>query len=134
MLRARRHRGARRASRSARVDHDGAFRVDARTTGRCDADQLLVAAGRRPNLADLGLETVGLDPHADAVETDERMRAGERLWAVGDITGKGAFTHVSLYQAASRSATSSARTARWADYRAVPPGDLHRPRGRRRSG
>ena len=74
------------------------------------------AGGRRARAAtspDVGLETVGLDPTAGSVETDERMRAGERLWAVGDITGKGAFTHVSMYQARRRGrATSSARTAR----------------------
>lgn len=63
------------------------------------ADQLLVAAGRSNNLGDIGLETVGLDPGSDTIEVDERCRAGERLWAVGDITGKGAFTHVSRYQA-----------------------------------
>src|SRR5262249_31606543 len=62
------------------------------------AERLLVALGRRPNLAGLGLETVGLDPKARTIETDERMRAGDGLWAVGDITGKGAFTHVSVYQ------------------------------------
>ncbi len=63
------------------------------------AEKLLVAAGRRPNLADVGLDTVGLDPGARSVEVDDRMRAGDRLWAIGDITGKGAFTHVSMYQA-----------------------------------
>ncbi|MGZ4450399.1 MAG: dihydrolipoyl dehydrogenase family protein [Nocardioides sp.] len=67
---------------------------------RLVADQLLVAAGRTPNLDDVGLETVGLDPTAPTVEVDERMRAGERLWAIGDVTGKGAFTHVSMYQSA----------------------------------
>jgi pyruvate/2-oxoglutarate dehydrogenase complex dihydrolipoamide dehydrogenase (E3) component len=77
---------------------DGRFSVD--VDGRTlQADKLLVAAGRRPNLADLGLDTVGLDPSARAVETDGRMRAGDGLWAIGDITGKGAFTHVSMYQA-----------------------------------
>jgi pyruvate/2-oxoglutarate dehydrogenase complex dihydrolipoamide dehydrogenase (E3) component len=64
------------------------------------ADKLLVAAGRRPNLGDLGLDSVGLDPSARSVEVDERLRAGEGLWAIGDITGKGAFTHMSMYQAA----------------------------------
>ena len=64
------------------------------------AERLLVAAGRRPNLSDIGLETVGLDPGARSVDTDARMRAGDRLWAIGDITGKGAFTHMSMYQAA----------------------------------
>ena len=82
----------------ARVSHEGRFTlvVDG---DELVADQLLVAAGRTNNLADVGLETVGLDPEADTVEVDDRSRAGERLWAVGDITGRGAFTHVSRYQA-----------------------------------
>jgi pyruvate/2-oxoglutarate dehydrogenase complex dihydrolipoamide dehydrogenase (E3) component len=81
-----------------RVRHDGRFTlmVDGE---ELVADQLLVAAGRSPNLADIGLETVGLDPEADQVDVDDQSRAGERLWAVGDITGRGAFTHVSRYQA-----------------------------------
>ncbi len=84
------------------------------------ADKLLVAAGRRPNLEDLGLETVGLDPAAKTVETDEWMRAADGLWAIGDITGKGAFTHVSMYQAdvAVRAILEQGGPA--ADYRAVP--------------
>jgi pyruvate/2-oxoglutarate dehydrogenase complex dihydrolipoamide dehydrogenase (E3) component len=82
----------------ARVEHDGGFVLEVGGE-TLSADHLLVAVGRKPNLDDLGLETVGLSPDAGHLETDERMRAGERLWAVGDITGKGAFTHVSLYQA-----------------------------------
>lgn len=62
-------------------------------------ERLLVAAGRRANLADIGLETVGLDPAARSLDVDEWCRAAERLWAIGDITGRGAFTHVSMYQA-----------------------------------
>ncbi|WP_205473432.1 NAD(P)/FAD-dependent oxidoreductase [Nocardioides sp. SYSU D00038] len=82
-----------------RVEHGPAgFRLTL-ADGSLETDQLLVAAGRSNNLADVGLETVGLDPGADRVATDERMRAAERLWAVGDITGEGAFTHVSRYQA-----------------------------------
>jgi pyruvate/2-oxoglutarate dehydrogenase complex dihydrolipoamide dehydrogenase (E3) component len=83
------------------------------------ADRLLVAAGRKPNLADIGLDTVGVDPTAKAVEVDERMRAGERLWAIGDITGKGAFTHVSMYQAAVCIRDLTGIDGPWADYRAV---------------
>lgn len=64
------------------------------------AEKLLVAAGRTPNLDDLGLETVGLDPTARTLEVDERLRVQEGLWAIGDVTGKGAFTHVSMYQSA----------------------------------
>jgi pyruvate/2-oxoglutarate dehydrogenase complex dihydrolipoamide dehydrogenase (E3) component len=84
-----------------------------------DADRLLVAAGRRNNLADIGLETVGLDPSTKVIDTDERMRAGERLWAVGDITGKGAFTHMSMYQAAVVVRDLLGEDGPWADYRAV---------------
>ena len=81
-----------------RVRHDGRFTL---TVDGEDlvVDQLLVVAGRSNNLADVGLETVGLDPEADTIDVDDRSRAGERLWAVGDITGRGAFTHVSRYQA-----------------------------------
>lgn len=81
-----------------RVDHDGSrfsLEVDGSTV---HADRLLVAAGRSPQLADVGLETVGLDPEAGTVEVDDRCRAAEKLWAVGDVTGRGAYTHVSLYQ------------------------------------
>ena len=101
-----------------RVDHDGEFHVPS-ADEVLDADQLLVAAGRSPNLTDVGLETVGLDPGADRVEIDEHMRAGERLWAVGDITGKGAFTHVSRYQAAGAVADILGQDGPPADYRAV---------------
>ena len=81
--------------------------------------QLLVVAGRRNNLGDIGLETVGLDPEADTIDVDDRMRAGERLWAVGDITGKGAFTHVSRYQAAGAVRDILGEDGPRADYRAV---------------
>ncbi len=85
-----------------------------------DADRLLVAAGRRPNLHDIGLETVGLDPAARSLDTDERMRAGEKLWAVGDITGKGAFTHMSMYQAGIAVRDITGTDGPWASYHAVP--------------
>ncbi|WP_030528049.1 dihydrolipoyl dehydrogenase family protein [Phycicoccus jejuensis] len=85
-----------------------------------DADRLLVAAGRRPNLHDIGLETIGLDPAARSLETDERMRAGEKLWAIGDITGKGAFTHMSMYQAGIAVRDITGTDGPWASYHAVP--------------
>ncbi len=101
-----------------RVDHDGQFRV--RLADReLRADQLLVAAGRHNNLDNLGLETVGLDPTARSLDTDERLRAGERLWAVGDVTAKGAFTHVSMYQAAVVVRDILGEDGPWADYHAV---------------
>ena len=85
------------------------------------ADKLLVAAGRSNNITDIGLETLGLDPEAKSVETDERMRAGEKLWAVGDITGKGGFTHVSMYQARVAVRDILGEDGPWADYRAELP-------------
>ena len=86
---------------ATRVAHaEGAFTLHLSTGEELTGDQLLVAAGRTPNLDDLGLETVGLDPAARSLEVDEHLRAGEKLWAIGDITGKGAFTHVSMYQSA----------------------------------
>jgi pyruvate/2-oxoglutarate dehydrogenase complex dihydrolipoamide dehydrogenase (E3) component len=69
------------------------------------AQKVLVAAGRRPNLADIGLEIVGLDPKARTLENDEHMRVVhdgapvDGIYSVGDITGRGAFTHVSVWQA-----------------------------------
>lgn len=63
------------------------------------AKRLLVATERRANLAALGVGAHGLDESARVIGTDERMRAAEGLWAIGDITGRGAFTHVSMSQA-----------------------------------
>jgi pyruvate/2-oxoglutarate dehydrogenase complex dihydrolipoamide dehydrogenase (E3) component len=104
--------------RVERVDHDGEFRVRAGDE-TITADQLLIAVGRSANLRDVGLETVGLDPAAETVEIDGHMRAGERLWAVGDITGKGALTHVSRYQASGAVADILGQDGPPADYRAV---------------
>jgi pyruvate/2-oxoglutarate dehydrogenase complex dihydrolipoamide dehydrogenase (E3) component len=105
--------------RIERVDHaDDRFTLTVEGEP-LEVDRLLVAAGRTANLSDLGLETVGLDPTARTIATDERMRAGERLWAVGDITGHGAFTHVSMYQAAVAVRDLLGEDGPWADYRAV---------------
>ena len=102
-----------------RVDHDGEFAVTLADGATITARALLVSAGRHQNLDDVGLETVGLDPAATAVETDERMRAGDRLWAVGDITGKGAYTHVSRYQAVAAVRDLLGEDGPWAEYHAV---------------
>ncbi|WP_028474890.1 dihydrolipoyl dehydrogenase family protein [Nocardioides alkalitolerans] len=79
---------------------DGSFTVGLDEGDDLVAEKLLVAAGRTPNLDSLGLESVGLDPSARTIEVDDRLRAAgvEGLWVIGDVTGKGAFTHVSMYQ------------------------------------
>lgn len=64
-------------------------------------DRLLVATGRRPRVADIGLETVGIEadgPGAGGIPVDAHLRAGERLWAIGDVTGIWPLTHVGKYQ------------------------------------
>jgi dihydrolipoamide dehydrogenase len=61
-------------------------------------DRILVATGRRPRVDGIGLETVGIDPDPHGVPVDAHLRAGERLWALGDITGIWPLTHVGKYQ------------------------------------
>ena len=76
------------------------FTVELDDGTELEADKLLVATGRRVNLSGLGVEHVGLDPDGRAIDVDDHLRAAEGVWAVGDLTGKGAFTHVGMYQAA----------------------------------
>jgi pyruvate/2-oxoglutarate dehydrogenase complex dihydrolipoamide dehydrogenase (E3) component len=82
-------------------------------------DRLLVATGRRPRVAGIGLETVGIDPDRTGIAVDARMRAGERLWAIGDVTGIWPLTYVGKYQGRVAAANILGDT-READYSAVP--------------
>ncbi|MFI0788922.1 dihydrolipoyl dehydrogenase family protein [Streptomyces lydicus] len=84
------------------------------------AERLLVATGRHADLTPLAVDTVGLDPSAPSVRTDGQMRAGEGLWGVGDITGRGSFTHVSMYQAEIAVRDILGQAGPDADYRALP--------------
>jgi len=61
-------------------------------------DQLLIATGRRPRVHGIGLETVGIEPDPHGIPVNAQMRAGERLWAIGDVTGIWPLTHVGKYQ------------------------------------
>jgi dihydrolipoamide dehydrogenase len=61
-------------------------------------DRLLVATGRRPRVDGIGLETVGIEVNPRGVPVDAQLRAGERLWAIGDVTGMWPLTHVGKYQ------------------------------------
>ena len=82
--------------------------------------RMLVATGRRSDLGALGTAALGLDEGAPAIPVDGRMRAAPGVWAVGDVTGKGAFTHVAMYQARICAADILGRQIPEADYRAVP--------------
>ena len=84
------------------------------------ASKLLVATGRRPNLGPLGLEHAGVDTDARWIPVDDHLNVGGLVWAVGDVTGKGAFTHVAVYQARIAADAILGRETAPADYRAVP--------------
>jgi pyruvate/2-oxoglutarate dehydrogenase complex dihydrolipoamide dehydrogenase (E3) component len=84
------------------------------------AEQLLVATGRRANLRNIGLETVGLDPMSRLLEPDDHLRVGERLWAIGDVTVSGGFTHMAIYHAGIVLNDILDRPGPGADYRAKP--------------
>jgi dihydrolipoamide dehydrogenase len=86
-----------------------------------EAARLLVATGRRPNTEDLGLEQLGCTIGPGGIEVDERLRAAENVWALGDVNGVALFTHVGKYQARVAAADMLGRAAK-ADYRAIPAG------------
>ncbi|WP_166848588.1 NAD(P)/FAD-dependent oxidoreductase [Isoptericola sp. BMS4] len=117
--------------RASQVRHDGeefALRLEDGTV--LASSHLLVATGRRTDLPALGLAAAGIDDGTDSgartIAVDDRMRAADGVWAVGDVTGHGAFTHMSVYQA--RIAAADVLAAHGAgdgdgeraDYRAVP--------------
>ena len=82
-------------------------------------DRLLVATGRRPRVADIGLDTVGVEYDEHGIHVDARMRAGERLWAIGDITGIWPLTHMGEYEG-EVVASNILGEPREAHYEAVP--------------
>jgi pyruvate/2-oxoglutarate dehydrogenase complex dihydrolipoamide dehydrogenase (E3) component len=92
-------------------------------------EKVLVAAGRRPNLFDIGLETVGLDPKARSLDVDEHMRVGgvDGLYAIGDITGRGGFTHVAVWQARVLAAHLLGRSEPFGGYHGVAWGTFTEP-------
>jgi pyruvate/2-oxoglutarate dehydrogenase complex dihydrolipoamide dehydrogenase (E3) component len=82
-------------------------------------DRLLVATGRRPRVDGLGLETVGIEPGRTGIAVDARMSAGDRLWAIGDVTGIWPLTYVGKYQGRVAASNILGRE-RETDYSAVP--------------
>jgi pyruvate/2-oxoglutarate dehydrogenase complex dihydrolipoamide dehydrogenase (E3) component len=84
-----------------------------------EAERLLVAVGRKPNVEDIGLEQLGVEISDRGVRVDEQLQAAEDVWALGDCTGVAMFTHVGKYQARVAAANIAGRVAK-ADYRAIP--------------
>jgi pyruvate/2-oxoglutarate dehydrogenase complex dihydrolipoamide dehydrogenase (E3) component len=81
-------------------------------------DRLLVATGRRPRLP-AGLETAGAKAGPHGITVDARLRAGDQLWAVGDVTGVRLLTHVGKYQGEIVAANILGEP-REANYEAIP--------------
>jgi dihydrolipoamide dehydrogenase len=82
-------------------------------------DRLLVATGRRPRVRASAWRRSASSPIPTAVPTDSHLRAGERLWAVGDITGIWPLTHTGKYQGEVVAANILGES-REANYEAVP--------------
>ncbi|MGH8883240.1 MAG: dihydrolipoyl dehydrogenase family protein, partial [Stackebrandtia sp.] len=102
------------------VSHDGQFTAHLDTGEVITTQRLLVATGRRTDLVALGVGAAGMDDTGNTISVDEQMRAAPDVWAVGDVTGHGAFTHTSVYQARIAADALLGRDSNGADYRAAP--------------
>ncbi|HXH57496.1 NAD(P)/FAD-dependent oxidoreductase [Iamia sp.] len=104
-----------------RVSHDDdGFVVTLADGTEVRADRLLVATGRRADPSAVGAEVVGVAADSRSVPVDEHLRVADGVWAVGDITGKGPFTHVAMYQSAIAVADILGEPHAPADYKALP--------------
>jgi pyruvate/2-oxoglutarate dehydrogenase complex dihydrolipoamide dehydrogenase (E3) component len=98
---------------------DGEYVVEFPERDELRGDRLLVATGRRPRVEDIGLENVGIEPGKRGIEVDARMSAGDRVWAIGDVTGIWPLTYVGKYQGRV-AAANILGVDREANYDAVP--------------
>jgi pyruvate/2-oxoglutarate dehydrogenase complex dihydrolipoamide dehydrogenase (E3) component len=76
---------------------NGTIAVELENGDRVEGTELLAAIGRRPNTRDLGLDAIGLEP-GKPIEVDERLRANDWLYAIGDVNGRALLTHMGKYQ------------------------------------
>jgi len=105
------------ATAARRDGNDYVLRIDDGAEVR--GDRLLVATGRSPRVDGIGLDSVGVQPGPHGIRVDEYLRAGERLWAIGDVNGIWPLTHVGEYEA-DVVAANIAGDMRPANYEAVP--------------
>src|ERR1700683_2764239 len=106
-----------RATAARRDGEEYVLQLDGSTELR--GDKLLVATGRRPRIEGIGLETVGIQADPHGIKVDEYLRAGERLWAIGDVNGIWPLTHVGEYEGDVVAANITGHQ-RPANYEAVP--------------
>jgi pyruvate/2-oxoglutarate dehydrogenase complex dihydrolipoamide dehydrogenase (E3) component len=91
-------------------------------------EKLLVATGRQPRVAGIGLETIGIAANPRGVPVDSHMRVADRTWAIGDVTGLWLLTHVGKYQGRIVAANILGQP-REANYEAVPRVTYTDPQG-----
>jgi pyruvate/2-oxoglutarate dehydrogenase complex dihydrolipoamide dehydrogenase (E3) component len=98
---------------------DAPYRLELEGQEPVEAERLLVATGRRPNVEGLGLEHLDVTVEKKGIVVDDRCCAGTGVWAAGDVTGTALFTHVGKYQGRIAAENVAGGDAR-ADYRAIP--------------
>jgi pyruvate/2-oxoglutarate dehydrogenase complex dihydrolipoamide dehydrogenase (E3) component len=108
-------------AKATRVEGGGDAHVRLELEGEApvEAERLLVATGRKPRVSGFGFERLDITIERKGIVVDERLRAGNGVWAAGDVTGVALFTHVGKYQGRIAAANVAGRDAR-ADYRAIP--------------
>ncbi|HEX5190568.1 MAG TPA: NAD(P)/FAD-dependent oxidoreductase [Streptosporangiaceae bacterium] len=113
--------GVRTGTTASQVSHgDAGFSVTLDGGEALTGAKLLVATGRRADLVGIGASRAGIDENAKTIAVDERMRAAPGVWAIGDIVGHGAFTHMSMYHAGIVVADILGEEHHAAEYHAVP--------------
>ncbi len=91
--------GVRHEGNGGNDSGNGRFVVELDGGTAVTGERLLVCTGRRPDLAALNVQSIGVDDTAHGIPVDGHLRVTDGVWAVGDVTGVGAFTHVAMYQA-----------------------------------
>ena len=105
---------------TSRAEHaDGRFVLRFESGDPVEGDRLLVATGRRPNVFGIGLEQLDIELTPRGITVDDRLSAGDGVWALGDVSGVGLLTHLGKYQARVAAANIAGEDVR-ADYRAIP--------------
>jgi mercuric reductase len=101
-----------------RFESPAAILSDGRTI---DAERVLLASGRVPNVEELGLEAIGVRRQRAGIEVNERMRTSvDGIWAAGDVTGRVQFTPIAQYQARIAVEDMFASNGATADYSILP--------------